>query len=569
MPQITWKNIGDLDFSDSNDLRTKGSEMIQQGAQAITDVFKEVATKNAVIEKEDRDNKMASVAQGMALAQNEDQLRKAYIAGLNVHGIGADNVLKLTDNFTRQKANLIQTQGNRLRNTGTGLDNIRKGQENKFRSLTQGKQVEATNRQFQSVLNNSDLGDQAQQTQDRYTINTGKFKTDATNSTNKYTSILNDTKVNFGLPQSDVSTQISNNQTQVNKDLLTNRQIDAQINVGLPEVQATADAAALGAATTENNIKKEIAQRTKADRINAEENRFSTDYINSATDNIVADKTRDQRKDTLINQANANVTTSAIQARTAGQVAQNEVNKQLAQTKRLEAEANQATAKASAFDKNYYLNQAKFKDTQLKQQQALQQAKINGEKAKASDIQRKIDKENIKSIAFQETMLKVSQKGSKGETIDPVVSLREFTKKIKDKGLTITPAESSEILKQISASSKVLVTNSPLNKTPYEKFTKDTLVKDHLDNLPSEGVALYNAVFNQLAGTNTVLVDGKYEKVPAKNHKNFMKDLVKFLDENRKFTPIKTDDTEQQELYDKFVRQRFSKTRKETKSKIK
>ena len=569
MPQITWKNIGDLDFSDSNDLRTKGSEMIQQGAQAITDVFKEVATKNAVIEKEDRDNKMASVAQGMALAQNEDQLRKAYIAGLNVHGIGADNVLKLTDNFTRQKANLIQTQGDRLRNTGTGLDNLRKGQENTFRKLTQDNQVKATNRQFQSVLNNSDLGDQAQQAQDRFTINTNQSKTDATNSTNRFTSELNNTKVNLGLPQSDVSTQISNNQTQVNKDLLTNRQIDAQINVGLPEVQATADVAALGTATTENNIKKEIAQRTKADRINAEENIASTNYINSSVNNIVADKTKDQRKYTLINQANANATTSAIQAKTAGQVAQNEVNKQSAQTKRLQAEAKQATAKASAFDKNYYLNQAKFKDTQLKQQQALQQAKIKGEQAKVTAIQDKINKENIKSDAFRETMLKVSQRGGRGDTIDPVESLKEFTKKIRDKGLSITPNESDKILKLIAKSSKVLVTNSPLNNTPYEKFTKNTLVKDHLDNLPSEGKDLYNAVFNQLAGTNTVLVDGTYEKVPAKNHKNFMKDLVKFLDENREFTPIKPDATEQQELYDKFVRQRFSKTRKETKSKIK
>ena len=122
MPQITWQSVGDLDFSDSNDLRVKGSEMMESGATTITDTFKEIATKNAAIDKEDRDFKFAGAVQGMALAENDKELRGSFESAMQIDGIGADNVLGLTQAYKNSQKDLMARQSGQLGIDGQRLD---------------------------------------------------------------------------------------------------------------------------------------------------------------------------------------------------------------------------------------------------------------------------------------------------------------------------------------------------------------------------------------------------------------------------------------------------------------
>jgi hypothetical protein len=320
MPQITWKNLGDLDFSDSNDLRVKGSEMMANGAKTIVDQFKEIAAKNAVIEKEQRDTKFAGAIQGMSLAQDENQLRQSYIEAMKVDGIGADNVLKLTDTYKGYQQGILNLQGKRLDNTGQGLVNTSRKQAIDYTAGTQPLKIQSDNAVNKGVLNTIQGKVASTNSTNALTLKQNAYKGSQIDSNTKaqlpfleaqqkaakanagavgadYDVRVIQAKIDAGVPISDAETRVLNNDTSQSNNLVQQTKNEAYVAAGLPTLEAQGKASKIRAGVSNDQIT--VASNTASARAGLPQRQ-----VDQAIDDISTKRSNNAYK-RIVNQANA------------------------------------------------------------------------------------------------------------------------------------------------------------------------------------------------------------------------------------------------------------------------
>jgi len=561
MPQITWKNLGDLDFSDSNDLRVKGSEMMANGAKTLVDMFKEIAAKNAVIEKEQRDAKFASAIQEMSLAQNEGQLRQSYIDAMKVDGIGADNVLRLTDTYKGYQKGILDLQSKRLSNIGQGLVNTGKQQTINYTAKTQPLKIQSDNAVNKGVLDTIQGKVASTNSNNALIVKQNAYKSSQIDSNTKaqlpfleaqnkaseaitgiaksdYDAQIIQAKKDVGIPLSDAKTKLIANNTNQSKNKLIQASNIASIKSNLPELVAKESAAKAELGITKSNQDKKILDNTEAATMGTAINEARTALVKSAV-----------ASENSFNNANL---------------------EQEANTAKLKSE----TAKYDALDDNYYSDKKKAELLKIKDAEDLRRARIQAEKdksaisrAKVKEIDDKIKRRQAISNVVNETMI-ISQND---KTLSPTKMYERALKSLRSKGKKLTAEEALGMFDHFVKVSKFEDRKiSPLKGTASKFATQDDSVNKHYNNLNNKDKELIDTVMTSLQSSGAILDGGVIRKIKPSRHEEYMKGLIEHMSKNTdNWSPFTFDTTNAVEGYTKYNRNWFNKTVNETRNPLK
>jgi len=553
MPQITWKTVGDLDFSDSNDLRVKGSEMMADGARTIVDTFKEIATKNAVVQKEERDLKFAGAIQNMSLAQNEDQLRASYGTALSVDGIGADNVLKLSDTYKGYQKGILNLQGQRLGNTGQGLVNTGRQQNIDYTKQTQPTKVQADNAVNKGVIDtiqgkvsatnsSNDLAVKSNDYKELVLDNKTKanlpfLQAQQDSISSQYRTRETQAKARAGLPESDVASSIAKNSATRSNSSYTVSTNVANTRAGLPYSNATTKKVQNDLSTTKNRQGKQILDQTESATIG-----------------------------TAVNQSKTNLVQSTVASNNSYNNAQLE---QDTNTAKLKSE----TAKFDSQNESYYTNKRKSESNKLRDQDELRKAKIEASKYKTVESREKVkalESKVQRRQAIANTVNEAIVSSGRDKTLTPTKLYQRALKSLKNKGKALTPEESLNMFSHFTKVTKFEGRQvSTLKDTASSFASKDSVTKKYYDNLNSKDVSVVDTVMASLKASGSVIDGGIVKRIPPRYHKDYMKGLIEFMSRHTdKFSPLTWNTTNAAEGYASYNRKYFNKTVNETNNPI-
>ena len=473
MPQLTWKNIGDLDFSDSNSLRVTGSEMVSNGAQTLTDLAKEIATKNAVLLKEERDLKFAKATQGMALAANENELRNAFQNAMDIEGIGAENVLGLTNAYKKNQELL-------LINNDRKLTNISQQQKVDYTTATNPNRIKADNTRFNSVIETTPTQNKADIAKNNIIINTANSTTKFKNASNFADTVSANRETLKDTNAIDIGLDATENSANKAKNLLTEKQL---------------------------GIKNEITDKTKNSTID-------TAIFKSEADKTSAKITNDYASD--LQKSSNEMAISKNQSLKA---------KFDAYDKNYYGDKVKAEANRIADEKEL----RKLKQEAEKAKSAKAQAEYE---AKQIEVLRK----KAIASTLGEQIVQLSQQGKKG-SIDIGKASVSLIEKLKSRGINPDLDELDQITKHMAIQSKALTLDSPLGKKPLDKFVKtDPTTLENYDKLNSSDIKVLSNAYNILARSNHVLTDSGLKYIPPNQQKAFITGLTKALTDSSFFS---------------------------------